>query len=247
MSAAPVPPSDVSPSGADDRRALVRQGLAIGVATGLYGTSFGAVAVAGGLDVWQACALSLLVFSGASQFAFVGVLAAGGSPWSGAATGLMLGARNMLYGLGLVRLLRWRGLRRVGAAHLVIDESSAVATSTTRPADARLGFLVTGGSIFVLWNLMTLVGALAGTAIGDPRTYGLDAAVAAAFLALLWPRLGDRPAVAVAVVAAALALLLVPATPAGVPVLASASVALLAALWPRRTPPGADPAEEGAP
>lgn len=220
---------------AAERRALVRQGLAIGVATGLYGTSFGAVGVASGLTVLQTCALSFLVFTGASQFAFVGVLAAGGSPWSGAATGLMLGARNTLYGLGLVDRLRWRGLRRAGGAQLVIDESSAVATTQDDPPLARLGFLVTGGSVFVLWNLMTFVGALAGTALGDPRTYGLDAAVAAAFLALLWPRLADGSAVAVAVAAALLALALVPLTPAGVPVLAAASVAVVAALLPTRT------------
>lgn len=220
------------PSPADARRAVVRQGLAIGVATGLYGTSFGAVGVASGLSVLQTCALSLLVFTGASQFAFVGVLATGGSPWSGAATGLMLGSRNTLYGLGLAPLLRWRGLRRVAGAHLVIDESSAVATGTREAGLARLGFTVTGGSVFVLWNLMTLVGALLGTALGDPRTYGLDAAVGAAFLALLWPRVTDRRGTAVAVLAAALALVLVPVTAAGVPVLAAASVALLAAVLP---------------
>ncbi|WP_028472021.1 AzlC family ABC transporter permease [Nocardioides alkalitolerans] len=225
-----------------DRRALVREGLAVGLATGLYGTSFGAVGVTSGLSVLQTCALSLLVFTGASQFAFIGVLAAGGSPWSGAATGLMLGARNTLYGLRLTPLLAWRGWRRAGAAHLVIDESSAVAGTASTVPDARVGFLVTGGAVFALWNLMTLVGALAGTALGDPRTYGLDAAVGAAFLALLWPRLQDSSARRVALVAAALALVLVPATPAGVPVLAAASVALVAAALPGRPAPteGAD-------
>lgn len=211
----------------------MRQGVAVGIATGMYGTSFGAVAVASGLSVAQTCALSLLVFTGASQFAFIGVLAAGGSPWSGAATGLMLGSRNTLYGLGLAPRLAYRGLRRWTAAHLVIDESSAVATQTDDVALARTGFWASGVSVFVLWNLMTFLGALAGTALGDPRTYGLDAAVGAAFLALLWPRLGDRSAVVVAAAGAVLALLLVPATPAGVPVLAAASVALLAALVPR--------------
>lgn len=233
-------PSD-DETDADARRAVVRQGLAIGVATGLYGTSFGAVGVASGLSVLQTCALSLLVFTGASQFAFIGVVAAGGSPWSGAATGMMLGARNTLYGLGLAPLLRWRGVRRLAGAHLVIDESSAVATGQARAADpdlARLGFTVTGLSVFVLWNLMTLLGALLGTALGDPRTYGLDAAVGAAFLALLWPRVADRASALVAVVAAALALVLVPVTPAGVPVLAAASVALLAAVLPQRAAAG---------
>ncbi|MDT9593829.1 AzlC family ABC transporter permease [Nocardioides zeae] len=220
------------PTVSEERRAVTRQGLAIGVATGLYGTSFGAVGVASGLSVAQTCALSFLVFTGASQFAFVGVLVAGGSPWSGAATGLMLGARNTLYGLGLAPRLQWRGWRRAGAAQVVIDESSAVATATSSTSAARVGFLVTGISVFVLWNAMTLVGALLGTALGDPRTYGLDAAVGAAFLALLWPRLTDRRTVAVAVAAALLALVLVPLTPAGVPVLAAASVALVAALLP---------------
>ena len=97
---------------------------------------------------------------------------------------------------------------------------------------ARLGFLATGLSVFVLWNLFTLAGALAGSALGDPRTYGLDAAVGAAFLALLWPRLVDRLHRLVAVAAAAVALGLVPFTAAGVPVLAAAGVALLAGvLW----------------
>ena len=154
----------------------------------------------------QTCALSLLVFTGASQFALVGVLAAGGAPLSGALTALLLGTRNTLYGLRLAPLLDWRGWRRLRAAHLVIDESTAM--SVTRETTARppgSASSSTGLAVFVLWNLATLAGALAGTAIGDPRTYGLDAAVGGAFLALLWPRLhdpaqpGGRPLAAAAV------------------------------------------------
>ena len=175
-----------------DRTRIVRDGLAVGVATGAYGVSFGAVSVAAGLDVLQTCALSLLVFTGASQFALVGVIASGGAPLSGAMTALLLGSRNTLYGLRLAPLLAWRGWRRVTAAHLLIDESTAMAVNRETTAAARVGFLSTGLSVFVLWNLATLAGALAGTALGDPRTYGLDAAVGAAFLALLWPRLHTR-------------------------------------------------------
>lgn len=211
-----------------DERAVVRDSLAVGVATGTYGISFGAISVASGLDVWQTCALSLLMFTGASQFALVGVLASGGSPVAGAATALLLGTRNTLYGLRLAPLLAFRGVRRLGAAHLLIDESTAMSVSRSSRELARLGFWTTGGSIFVLWNAATAVGALAGTAIGDPRDYGLDAAVGAAFLALLWPRL-DRPLPRlVAVLAAAVALGTVPITPAGVPVLVAAGVAVVA-------------------
>lgn len=218
------------------RREIVRDGVAVGVATGAYGISFGAIAVTSGLDVWQACALSLLVFTGASQFALVGVIGAGGAPLFGALTGVLLGTRNALYGLKLAPLLGWTGGRRAAAAHLVIDESTAMSVLRENARAARLGFLATGWSVFVLWNLATLIGAVAGDRLGDPRAYGLDAAVGAAFLALLWPRLRDRRNRVAALLAAALALALVPTTPAGVPVLAAGLVALLLGLRPDNRP-----------
>ena len=216
-----------------ERRRVVRDSLGVGVATGAYGVSFGAVSVASGLDVAQTCVLSLLMFTGASQFALAGVVAAGGSPASGALTALLLGTRNTLYGLRLAPTLGHRGWRRFPAAHLVIDESTAMAITRPTPELARLAFLVTGGSIFVLWNLATLFGAVAGTAIGDPRDFGLDAAVGAAFLGLLWPRLASWEARAVAVLAAAVALGLVPFTAAGLPVIVGGVVAVLAGLLRR--------------
>jgi predicted branched-subunit amino acid permease len=209
-------------------RAIMRDGVAIGLATGLYATSFGTVSVAAGLSVVQTCALSLLMFTGASQFAFVGVAAAGGAPVSGALTALLLGTRNTLYGLKLAPLLGFHGWRRPLAAHFVLDESTAMSVTRDSRAAARVGFLSTGLAVFLLWNLFTLVGALAGNLIGDPRTYGLDAAVGGAFLALLWPRLADPRNRVIAVGAAAVALGVVPITAAGVPVLVAGGVAVLA-------------------
>ncbi|HEX3931240.1 MAG TPA: AzlC family ABC transporter permease [Nocardioides sp.] len=227
----PAPdPSDPPPA---ERRAVVRDSLGVGIATGLYGVSFGAVSVAAGLSVLQTCALSLVMFTGASQFAFVGVAAAGGAPLSGALTALMLGTRNTLYGLRLAPMLGFRGWRRPVAAHLVIDESTAMSVLRPTRELARTGFVATGLSVFALWNLFTLAGALAGNLIGDPRTYGLDAAVGGAFLALLWPRLGDRRNRVVAVCAAAVALGVVPVSAAGVPVLVAGGVAVLAGILTR--------------
>jgi len=220
-----------------ERSAIIRDSLAVGVATGAYGFGFGAVSVAAGLSIAQTCALSLLMFTGASQFALVGVVAAGGAPLSGAVTALMLGSRNTLYGLRMAPLLRWRSWRRAAAAHVLIDESTAMSVGRTTTGAARLAFLTTGVSVFVLWNLATLVGAATGEAVGDPRAFGLDAAVGAAFLALLWPRLQDRRNVLVAALAAALALALVPATAPGVPVLAAGGVALLVGALGRRQDP----------
>lgn len=215
-------------------RTIVRDGIAVGVATGAYGISFGAISVAAGLSVLQTCALSLLVFTGASQFALVGVVAAGGAPLSGALTGLLLGTRNTLYGLRLAPLLGWTGWRKAAAAQLLIDESTAMSVTRESTEEARVGFLSTGLAVFVLWNLATLGGAFAGEALGDPRTYGLDAAVGGAFIALLWPRLRDRRNQLTAALAVALALSLVPVTAAGVPVLAAGLVALAVGLAPRR-------------
>jgi predicted branched-subunit amino acid permease len=196
-----------------------RNAIGIGVATGAYGLSFGALAAAAGLSVAQASALSLLMFTGASQFAFVGLVA--GGPAAAVATALLLGSRNALYGLRLSALLR---RRRPLAAHLVIDESAAMALG----AEPRLGFWATGASVFVCWNAATVLGALAGSVLSDPRTLGLDAAAPAAFLALLAPRVGG--AQRIAGLAAASALAAVPVLPAGVPVLVAAAVGAAAAL-----------------
>ncbi len=219
---------------AEERRLVIREALSVGVATGAYGISFGALAVAAGLDTWQTVALSLLMFTGGSQFAFVGIVANGlhAAPAAIGASSL-LGIRNGLYALELTQLLGVSGLRRLAAAHLTIDESTAVAVSQEHVKASRLGFWLTGLSVFVLWNLTTLLGAVVGNALGDPRTYGLDAAACAAFTALLWPRLKNRDAVAIAVVAAVVAVLLAPASPPGVPVIVAALAAFLAWRAPR--------------
>ena len=218
-------------------RRIVRDSLAVGVATGAYGLGFGAVSVASGLSIAQTCALSLLMFTGASQFALEGVVAAGGPPQNGAATGLIQGSGNTLNGLRMAPLLQWRGWRRVAAAHVLIDESTAMSVGRATTRDTRLAYLATGISVFVLWNLATAVGAVAGEAVGDPRALGLDAAVGAAFLALLWPRLRDSRNVLVAVLAAAVALSVVPVTAPGVPVLAAGGVAVLVGALGRRQDP----------
>ena len=214
------------------RRAVLRQSWSVGAATGTYGVSFGALAVAAGLDVWQAQALSFLMFTGASQFAMVGILAAGGLAAAPAAiaTAAMLGVRNGLYGLQTSLLLRPSGLRRLGAAQITIDESTAVALAQPEPPAQRLGFWQTGLAVFVLWNASTLVGSLLGNALGDPRRLGLDAAAAAAFVALLWPRLRSRDATATAVLAAFVAVLSTPLVPAGIPVLLAAGAAVVVGL-----------------
>jgi predicted branched-subunit amino acid permease len=209
-----------------DRR-VTRQALSVSLATGVYGVSFGALAVASGLDLWQTMALSLLMFTGGSQFAFIGVIGSGGAGVAAVATAALLGARNALYGAAIAPLLNVTGLRRVLAAQVTIDESIAVATAQRDPVQARGGFWWTGVGVFVLWNVFTVVGAVVGDALGDPRRWGLDAAAAAAFLGLLWPRLAGREARLVAAGAVVVALALTPVTPAGVPVLAAGTVAVL--------------------
>jgi predicted branched-subunit amino acid permease len=217
----------------------MRTSLGVGVATGAYGLSYGALGTAAGLSVVQTCALSVLLFSGGSQFALIGVLGAGGSALSGSASAILLGARNLLYGARLGPVLRLHGLGRVVGAQLVIDETTAVALGSEKQGSraARLGFWATGFAIFVLWNLATLVGALAGNAIGDPRDFGLDAAAPAAFLALLAPWLKDRSAWLTAIVGAAVAVAVVPLVPAGVPVLVAALVPVVAVLARRKVAP----------
>lgn len=202
-------------------RAINRPALAIGVACGAYAVSYGVLAVAAGLSVAKTCALSLLVFTGASQFVAVGVLGAGGSVAAALAPALLLAARNTVYGISLVGVLRGSVGRRAWQSQLIIDESTAMARAQEDRRDAHAAFLATGISVFVFWNLGTLAGALLGSGLGDPRALGLDAMFPAAFLALLAPQLARPEARRAAVCGALLAVALVPLTPVGVPVLAA--------------------------
>lgn len=213
------------------RREVVRQAWSVGLATGAYGVSFGALSVSAGLSVWQTQLLSVLMFTGGSQFAFVGIIGTGLAAAPAAiATAAMLGIRNGLYGLRVREFLGVHGWRRLTAAQLTIDESTAVGVAQSEPDGMRTGFWHTGIAVFVFWNLATLIGAFAGNALGDPRRYGLDAAAAAAFCALLWPRLQSREARLTAALAIGIALILVPRLPAGVPVLL-ASLAAVVVGW----------------
>ena len=193
----------------------------------MYGTAFGAAAVAAGFSILQASAFSLLLFSGASQFAVVGVIGAGGSALSAITTGALLGIRNGLYGMRLAPILRFSGWRRFLGSHITIDESTGVALAQREEESTRLGFLVTGVGVFISWNLFTLLGAVGAQALGNPSPWGLDAAVPAAFLGLVWPRLTSFQTKLAAGLAIVLALLLSPLLSAGLPIIATVAVAVL--------------------
>jgi len=210
------------------RRGVVRDALGIAIASGAYAVSFGAISTAAGLSLLQTCALSVLMFTGASQFALVGIVGAGGSVWAGAATAALLGSRNALYGVRLSSILDRSGLRRLLAGHLVIDETTAMAIARESPAESRFAFWATGAALFSFWNLGTLVGALATDLVPDPKVFGLDAAPPAAFLALLAPQLRAREPMAIALAAGVVALACLPFVPAGIPLLI---VALIVALF----------------
>lgn len=204
--------------------------LSVGFATGLYGISFGALAVASGLDIWQTCVLSLFMFSGGSQFAFIGVLGSGGLISLPAAilSSWLLGVRNGFYAVNMSSLLQTLGLKRVVAAQLTIDESTAVALSREGEEQAK-GFWLTGGYVFLFWNIMTLIGALLGSSIGDPKVWGLDAAAAAAFVALVWPRLKNSRMRLTGFFSAFVAIVSSPFVPVGVPILLAGAVGV--AIW----------------
>lgn len=198
---------------------IIRDALSIGFATGVYAVSFGVLSVAAGLSVAQTCVLSLFTFTGASQFSYVSVIGAGGSVAAALGPALLLAARNGIYALSLRTVLRRpRGVE----AQLVIDESTAMAHAH---GGSHRAFLATGLSVFAFWNTGTLIGALVGGGV-DPKALGLDALFPAVFLALLAPQLRRAGAPAAAAAGALIAVVLLPFTPAGVPVMASAAVGL---------------------
>ena len=204
-----------------------RTAFSVAFTVGLYGAAFGAAGVTAGFSILQTCLLSILLFSGASQFAVVGIMGAGGAAISAIATATLLGFRNALYGLQMAPILKVKGIRRVFAAQITIDESTAVATLQDNDADRKRGFYLTGIGVYIFWNLFTLLGALGASAIGDPSVWGLDAAVPAAFLGLIWPRLKNKIQFVVSAIAITWALLLTPITPAGIPIITTVVLAII--------------------
>jgi predicted branched-subunit amino acid permease len=204
-----------------------RTSLSVAFTVGLYGAAFGAAGVTAGFSILQTCLLSILLFSGASQFAVVGIMGAGGAAVSAIATATLLGFRNALYGLQMAPILKVKGLKRILAAQITIDESTAVATLQENDADRKRGFYLTGIGVYFFWNLFTFLGALGASAIGDPSVWGLDAAVPAAFCGLIWPRLKNKTHFVVSAVAIVWALLLTPITPAGIPIITTVLLAVI--------------------
>ena len=207
--------------------AVERTSLSVAFTVGLYGAAFGAAGITAEFSILQTCLLSLLLFSGASQFAVVGIMGAGGSAVSAIATATLLGFRNALYGLQLAPILKVTGLKRIIASQITIDESTAVSTLQSNDSDRKRAFYLTGFGVYIFWNLFTFLGALGASAIGDPSVWGLDAAVPAAFCGLVWPRLKDKRLFLISASAIILALLLTPITPAGIPIITTVLLAII--------------------
>ena len=204
-----------------------RTSLSVAFTVGLYGAAFGAAGVTAGFSIIQTCLLSLLLFSGASQFAVVGIMGAGGSAVSAIATATLLGFRNALYGLQMAPILKVKGIKRILAAQITIDESTAVATLQENDTDRKRGFYATGIGVYIFWNMFTFLGALGASAIGNPSVWGLDAAVPAAFCGLVWPRLKNKTHFFVSAASISLALILTPLTPAGIPIITTVLLAVI--------------------
>jgi len=204
-----------------------RDSLSVGLAVGAAGTAFGAVAVADHFSVAQACFLSFVLFSGASQFSLVAVMSAGGSALSAIVTGTFLGGRNGLYGVRMAQILKLKGFKRALAAQITIDESTGVSIAQTNLADQKTAFWYTGFGVFVFWNLFTLLGAVGAKAIGDTSAWGLDVASPAIFCAVLFPRLKERRFLVASLLAFIWALSITEFVPAGVPIISTVVIAAL--------------------
>jgi 4-azaleucine resistance transporter AzlC len=216
-------------------RALLRDAAAIAAAMIAVGASFGAITIAYGLPTWVPFLMSTVVFAGGAQFLAVGLIAAG-NPIAAVLAGLLLNARHLPFGLAVSATVgsRWRD--RIIGSHLMTDEVVAFTLAEKDPARRRRTYWLIGVTLFTSWNAGTAVGVLLGGATGDPAALGLDAAFPAGLIALILPSLRDRDTRLVALTGAAVAVLLTPVLPAGLPVLC-ALLGLSVLFRPRRRPP----------
>jgi predicted branched-subunit amino acid permease len=223
---------------AAERRRIRHQAMSIGASVTPFAVAFGAACAASGLPWTAAAAFSVLVFTGGSQFAAVSVLGDGGRPAAAVAAGALLALRSLAYGVVMAPHLSRRRVARMLESHLMIDEAVAVAVGTGEDRLRRYGYLWCGVSVFVLWNLGTLLGVLALRDSGEVITsWGLDATIPAGFLALLWPRLAHSTQRRAALVGALIAAATLPVLPAGLPILAAAGALLVVRERPARAAP----------
>lgn len=201
-------------------RSVVISSLTLSGAVGVFGISFGVLAVSAGASVAQTCALSFFTFTGASQLSAMSVIATGGTVGAALGGALLLAARNGVYGLALAPFIKGSVRARMLAAHFVIDETTALTTAQSEPRLRKIAFWTTGIALFLFWNFGTLVGALIGSGI-DPQKYGLDVAFTAAFVAMLAPHLKLVKGRQAAALGAVICLVLIPSAPIGVPILAA--------------------------
>ena len=204
-------------------RTLGREGIRdiapVCLASGVVGASFGAIAVGAGLPLWLPVLLSFVVFGGASQFLFIGIIAAGGSPIAAVVAGLLVNSRHLPFGMALGDVFGSGLLRRIAGSHLMIDESVAFALAEREPDRRSAAYWACGLGLFVCWNTGVLLGTVGGTIIGDPDAFGLDAAFPAVLLALVLPALRDVMTMRAALTGALIALATSMVLPAGLPVL----------------------------
>jgi 4-azaleucine resistance transporter AzlC len=200
-------------------RELARDIALVCLADGLVGVSFGAITVSSGFPLWLPMLLSLVVFAGAAQFLFIGLVAAGGNPVAAVLAALLINARHLPFGFAVGDVLGRGWARRLVGSHLMIDETVAFALAQRQVTRRRAAYWTCGIALFACWNAGVLIGAFAGTVVTDTDALGMDAAFPAVLVALVLPSLGDaatRRAVAGGVT---IALVTAPFLPAGVPVL----------------------------
>jgi predicted branched-subunit amino acid permease len=206
-------------------RRVVVGSLTLSAAVGIFGVSFGVASVGAGASVAQTMALSLFVFTGASQFSAMSVVGAGGAVATAYAGAALLAVRNLVYGVAMSGPIREMGggrWRRALAAHFVIDETTGLALAERDPRLRRIAFRTTAIALFLLWNGGTALGAVVGGAI-DPRAWGLDVAFPAAFVAMLPPHVRTRAGRRAATIGALVCVVAIPLVPVGVPVLLAAA------------------------
>ena len=219
-------------------RGQLRDILLVGAAVLLVGASFGAIAVGVGLPWYLPLLLSVMVFAGAAQFVFVGIVGAGGSVVSAVIAGLVVNLRHLPFGFALGDAMGKRWWERVFGSYLMIDETVAFTTPQRDDAARRAMYWICGMVLFVGWNLGVLAGTFGGVLLGDPDALGLDAAFPAVLIALILPALAEPAVRRAALAGGVVAVLSAPFLPAGVPVLV-ALIGLLLAVDRRPQPDGA--------